>query len=290
MNRGYARSNRSAADQRHAIEVMAPCPRILWMYWHQGWADAPPLARLSLIEWSRLNPEWKVVALDKHSVKKSIDLPADLETHEGMGMAARSDLVRVSALAQHGGVWADATTVPLVPLADWLTPCFLSGFFAFSNPGPDRRVASWFLAAAVDNPLMKAWRDLAWEHWRVFEAAPAYHWLHYLYDEALGTGREMQQTHELMPKIGERHVSVLQRSGFDSTFTAAFDRACATGMVPMQKLSFNMDLAGHFPSTPLASLLGCDSGDGMAVIAAGHAAIVDAAVAEANGLSGDSAR
>lgn len=289
-NRGYTRSPQSAADQRCAIEVMAPCPRTIWMYWHQGWADAPPLARLSLARWARLNPDWQVVALDRDNLARVVDMPADLLSHPGMGLAARSDLVRVSVLARHGGVWADATTIPVLPLDDWLTPCFLSGFFAFSNPGPDRTVASWFLASTPSNALICGWRDLAQAHWHRFAKAPAYHWLHYLYDDAVATGREARMCHELMPKIGDRHVSVLQRSGFDPAFTAAFDRACAGGMVPMQKLSFNMELSGEFPGTPLARLLGCDSGAGIEAVVENDAALIQTAMANASAASAEPAR
>lgn len=58
--------------------------------------------------------------------------------------ALLTDVLRLRVLRDFGGIWVDATTFAMQPLSQWLPH---SSFFAFRNPGPDRMLASWFLAS-----------------------------------------------------------------------------------------------------------------------------------------------
>ena len=57
-----------------------------------------------------------------------------------------------------GGVWVDASVVPVKPLSQWLGDALTeAGFFAFERPGPDRPISSWFLAATPRNLIFREW-------------------------------------------------------------------------------------------------------------------------------------
>lgn len=128
-------------------------PRIIWVLWFQGFNEAPDLVRRCLRSWSVRNPEWEVILLNRQSISRYADFdPAD---YPCLGPSQQSDLLRLGLLARHGGVWADATTFCVQPLDTWLPAASRSGFFAFSNPGPDRLIASWFLCAEEANPLVE---------------------------------------------------------------------------------------------------------------------------------------
>jgi mannosyltransferase OCH1-like enzyme len=78
-----------------------------------------------------------------------------------------SNLARLSLLRRFGGVWTDATAFCCQPLDSWLEPYAKEGFFAFRNPGPDRLMANWFIAANPDNEILaRLHRDYValWEH------------------------------------------------------------------------------------------------------------------------------
>ena len=38
--------------------------KIIWIYWHQGWGNAPEIIKICKKSWIKKNPEWDVRALD----------------------------------------------------------------------------------------------------------------------------------------------------------------------------------------------------------------------------------
>ena len=128
-------------------------PRIVWLLWFQGLDRAPHVVRKCHESWLVRNPGWRVVLLDESTLPGFGTINYSSETVRAVPPTMRSDLVRLDLLAHHGGVWADATCLCVHSLDDWLPKYMRSGFFAFSRPGRDRLLASWFLAAEPGNIL-----------------------------------------------------------------------------------------------------------------------------------------
>ena len=82
-----------------------------------------------------------------------------------MLIAHKSDLIRTQLLVKYGGVWADPTTYPLKGLDDWLPSYLESGLFMFQNPGRDRVISNWFIAARPSNVLLEALFNGLCEYW-----------------------------------------------------------------------------------------------------------------------------
>lgn len=133
---------------------MSDCPRIIWMYWHQGFDQAPATVLACVDSWRRLNPDWKLVCLDHESVAGFIGSGHDWEKLEGLGLEKRANLIRLHLLRDHGGVWADASTVCIKPLDHWIDAALASGFFCFVSPGRDRVMSNWFMAALPGSVLV----------------------------------------------------------------------------------------------------------------------------------------
>jgi hypothetical protein len=128
----------------------------IWTYWDQGETAAPELVQLCWESWRRRNPDSHLVIVDRGSVCKHGDLPYKIDlSRPDLTVQKISDLVRLDLLSRHGGVWVDATLYCSEPLKNWLPPYMQSGFFAFRNPGPDRLLSSWFLAADLSNELIR---------------------------------------------------------------------------------------------------------------------------------------
>lgn len=189
-------------------------PRIIYSLWLQGENDAPELVRLIFRRWASLNPSYEVRILDGNDVRRLLENSGI--SWQAMTPQALSDVVRMQVLAD-GGVWADASVLPIEPLDAWL-PSLLqdSGFFAFEKPGVDRPISSWFLAASRNQILMKKWLEEVERFWSkprslatyesdpipqnpVWEVAPnggavkdefPYFWLHYLFRYLLETDVE----------------------------------------------------------------------------------------------------
>lgn len=145
-----------------------PAPaKTIWTAWLQGSGHQPDLVRRCLESWRVANPSWKLLTLDEAEAEpylRATGLP--LDRIRRMPLQKQSNLLRMRLLTQHGGVWADATTFCLSPLDSWLPDVMSAGFFCFRNPGPDRMVANWFMAAAPDSRLAVLWRDVYEDFWK----------------------------------------------------------------------------------------------------------------------------
>jgi len=109
-----------------------------------------------LQSWQRRNPGYKIIALDHESITQHITLPAGLDLNRpDMTVQKISALSRLALLTRYGGVWADATVYCARPLDEWLPEHLHAGFFAFRDPGRDRMMSNWFIAAHTDNILLQ---------------------------------------------------------------------------------------------------------------------------------------
>jgi len=127
------------------------------MYWHQGFNDTPPVIEPCVNQWKNLHPDWDIEFLDKDTIYDYAEpLPIKKETLDRMVLPHQSDLLRTQLLIKHGGVWADPTTFPLIPLEDWILDKMDAGYFFFYKPGRDRVIANWFIATEKGNKTLDA--------------------------------------------------------------------------------------------------------------------------------------
>jgi hypothetical protein len=132
--------------------------RTIWIYWHQGEANAPELVKRCIASWRTRNPGWQVNVVDALSVAQYCEVGKAVNLGRAdIPVQMIADLVRLHLLNRHGGVWADATLYCATPLDDWIEDASKSGFFAFARPGRDRMLSVWFLASTPGNALISGW-------------------------------------------------------------------------------------------------------------------------------------
>ena len=132
-------------------------PKKLFMYWHQGWNEAPEIVKRCAATWQQYNPAWDINLLDSATVGEKVILPPVVTTLN-LPLPALSDVTRICLLKEHGGVWADATLRCVRPLDDWIdNVCVRAGFFAYDKLGVDRPISSWFLAAGKECRIVDIW-------------------------------------------------------------------------------------------------------------------------------------
>jgi hypothetical protein len=147
------------ASQTTAGELTIP--KIIWIFWQQGVENAPALVRQCVASWKKYNPEWQVIVLDEQNMAQhAVIPPVTRENCVKVSRQALSEVLRINLLAQHGGVWADATCLCCQPLDKWLHDCTRSGFFAFAQPAKDRLLSSWFLVARQSCPLTRVCAEM----------------------------------------------------------------------------------------------------------------------------------
>ena len=131
---------------------MSRVPKIIWLYWSQGWLNAPWIVRCVLASWRSMNPNWRVTLLSEDNVHRYVRLPP-AAAH--WPPPARSDALRLALLTAYGGVWADATMLCTQPLNSWVDDAVVAeGFWMYHN-GASRSPASWFLVGTNGSLLLR---------------------------------------------------------------------------------------------------------------------------------------
>lgn len=247
--------------------------KTIWILWLQGWEEAPWIAQQVRASWEIQNPTWNVELVSAHNLSQYVRIEY---LHDGMTEAAKSDCIRLHLMAEHGGVWADATLPCLQPLDDWVydavEPSGLWMYRGWEYDKPDGTLghgcASWFMVSLRGNPLMRRWRDACIEYWKDRSEADDYFWMDNLFRQLLQEDEEFSRIWECVPALscedeGQAHmlagrvlssdphiqsllrmrppyVVKLSRHGFDHTMPF-FSETNA---------SVALEVALHPPSTP----------------------------------------
>lgn len=214
--------------------------RIIWTCWFQGRSQAPDLVQRCLWSWERNNPGWSFRCLNANTAGHFVDMCdyVDLQ-RQTITAASLSDILRIALLHEYGGVWVDATTYCNQPLEDWLPLAMDSGFFAFSNPAPDRLLASWFLAAAPQNELIAKWARRTGDYWRCRNSTNDYFWFHHEFGELCSLDSEARAAWQRVPKVSADGPHALQSIGMHEPTAAAASKVDWTS--PVFKLTYRFD-------------------------------------------------
>lgn len=134
--------------------------------WDQGLHRAPDVVKKCFDRWQALNPRSSLTVFDAAGLRDALTgYPPWIQD---IPIQALSDIFRLELLARQGGVWVDATALPVVPLDEWLPQALApAGFFAFSGRRGSRfgPIDSWFVAARPGNPACRAWLEAVQGYW-----------------------------------------------------------------------------------------------------------------------------
>ena len=129
--------------------------RIIWLYWHQGWGKAPSIVKKCRRSWELHNPEFDIRFLDRNTVMGYLPANCGIDfKRKDVDLVKWTNLIRLNLLAEHGGIWVDATLMCMKPVVSWLIDYYESQVFVFKDPGRDRMLSSWFIAAEPNNLLI----------------------------------------------------------------------------------------------------------------------------------------
>eukprot|EP00913_Durusdinium_trenchii_P013114 g12309.t2 len=129
VDRRGLRYARFRAKQEKDLEEVNDFPAMVKMLEDraQNTPPWPPSVQRSIDTWRKQNPEWQIQVLTPSTLREALDdealdfvaSPAALAMRR-LGATHFSDLVRVEVLAQHGGLWLDATVALTQPVNTWI--------------------------------------------------------------------------------------------------------------------------------------------------------------------------
>lgn len=137
-------------------------PQRIFIYWAEGFSDAPRLVKASVESWRRHNPDFDIVLLDDRNLEEYVTLSDYIRSDSlaALPIQKRANLIRKALLVRHGGIWADATLYCSQPLENWLDFRPKAGFVAVrGDRGANRFIQNYFLASVRGGQFMRAWLD-----------------------------------------------------------------------------------------------------------------------------------
>ena len=143
----------------------------IFLYWHQGWDNAPNLVQRCAESWIRhhRNTEWEVHLLHRGNIESWLS-PGDPEDWASLlrfekrmangenvgGLNNFANLLRLALLDRHGGIWTDATTLCFKPLDEWLPDACSIGMPR--SLAQSRRTETWFIDNRCKDPVLTRWK------------------------------------------------------------------------------------------------------------------------------------
>ena len=130
-----------------------PVTKILWLYWNTGITGLRKNDQncKCVKNWMLWNPDWDIRLLNDQSM---LQYYPNITNFGHLTVQHRSDLLRIKLLDLYGGVWADASTLPMKPLTPYLNQ-YLHDldyfFFTFRNMLNKSLISSWFIVARQPN-------------------------------------------------------------------------------------------------------------------------------------------
>jgi hypothetical protein len=236
--------------------------KIIWIYWHQGWDNAPEIPQKCLSTWISKNPGWEVRNICSQDLNNFIDLEEEIPGIEKkeISFASLSDIIRICLLEKYGGIWADSTMLCRIPLDEWLVDFTHHDFFAFSKPTPDRLVASWFLMAKNESYIIRVWHKKTKEYWQNRLSSDDYFWFHHLFNDLFEEDQTFHELWEDTPHISAddpHYFSIYERKFFE-TISPDKIRSIERLQTPVFKLTHKYDQRRDKKGTALEYLLTSD--------------------------------
>lgn len=137
------------------------------MFWDG--TEQPSIKAFSIGMWEAFHPTWTVRVLNSTTTHE-YGFPWNTTSSVDLGIAGKTDFLRMTMLFQHGGIWADVDCVPVGNVEQQHMPLLQRYGYVVPEANSsdvhykDRQIMSWFLMARKGNPMVGQWLDHADEY------------------------------------------------------------------------------------------------------------------------------
>ncbi|MEB3310436.1 MAG: capsular polysaccharide synthesis protein [Snowella sp.] len=197
--------------------------KTIWLLWLQGWDKAPWLIQQVAESWKINNPEWTIKYLDFNNINQYVnDINYLYDETKEISPQHQADIIRLSLLKNHGGVWADATMLCMQPLNPWVEEAVQpAGLWMYHGHGAGMDAMSgptiWFIASEKNSLLINKWKSACDQYWLNRTHADSYYWLDGLFKNLFESDKDFRRKWNLAPYLyseatGQAH-SLCYRTG-----------------------------------------------------------------------------
>ncbi|ANC31546.1 Capsular polysaccharide synthesis protein [Isoptericola dokdonensis DS-3] len=221
--------------------------RIIWSYWEQGWKRAPHIVKACATRLQAEATEFEVRQLTARTVPKYTQIDPVVAERTSKWKAHYSDILRVHLLAEHGGIWVDATVLTTQPLDSLYRQVLPTPFFAYTVT---KFLSSWFLIAQRGSIVPVALRDFFDWFWQNHEDLPHYFWFHLCFEALYAHLPEFTAAWDSAIIHSSPNAHALQKAQLQPLNEHNYGRILRTGHV--QKMTYRFKGA---PDAPEGSYL-----------------------------------
>ena len=181
--------------------------RNIFILWLQGWNNAKWLNNQVAESWKINNPEWNVHLIDLANLKDYVcDIDYIYDIKKNITPQAKSDIIRLSLLKNHGGIWADATMLCMQPLDHWVDkavePSDLWMYHGHGG-GMSKEIgpASWFIVSKQNSYIINRWKEACDNYWKNNNFTDNYFWMDVLFKELFYEDEMFKQLWSKVPYL-----------------------------------------------------------------------------------------
>ena len=217
----------------------------IWVCWWQGWDQAPEIVKICIESIKRNAKNHIVTLITDDNYKEYVHIPSWVEEKRNKGIISKThfaDLLRLSLLAEHGGMWLDATFFCVSPEIE---EYFSLPIWSVKRPGylhlsvASGNFANYSLACDYDHRwVFTTFRDFFLHYWQTNNSLIDYLTLDYLIVLAQGKDERIKKLIEAITPNNQRcddlFVALPQRYDEEYWYSLKKDTA-------LFKLSWKMD-------------------------------------------------
>ncbi|MDR1678789.1 MAG: capsular polysaccharide synthesis protein [Prevotellaceae bacterium] len=219
-----------------------PYPGKIWICWLQGMDNAPHIVQRCYESVQRYSRGKEIILITEENMQQYVDFPEYIwqkYRKKRISNTHLSDLLRISLLAQYGGIWIDASCLLTDKIPDFIinAPVFCFKTFLSVSRG---KASSWFIAAQPHNSIICQTRDMLYEYWRRENFLKHYFLFHLSLAVVIDANEKNRLMWKNIPVFPNANPHLLQFELFDNYAQERFEQ--------IKHLSFIHKLSFKFPS------------------------------------------
>jgi mannosyltransferase OCH1-like enzyme len=208
------------------IECRNLYPNKIWICWLQGMERAPHIVKRCYESVQQYADGREIVLITEKNIRQFVDFPDyiwEKYRKKRIPNAQMSDLLRISLLAQYGGIWIDATCFLTDKIPDFVTnaPVFLWKSFLSNS---HCKSSNWFIAAQPYNLILCQIRNTLYEYWRCENFLKHYFIFHLCLSIVVDANCENRLMWKNMPTFPNSNPHLLQFELFDQYDKERFEQ------------------------------------------------------------------
>lgn len=165
----------------------SPARKIIWLFWWQGYENAPLLVKKCIDSVKVHSNGTEVVLLTEKSWREYADIPEyiiEKVESKKISLTHFSDILRMDLLSKHGGLWLDSTIFAAHDISEeWFSSSYFTIHYKTSTSKITKGRWTGFCQSAKKGSLIHSFcGDVFFDYWKKYDVLIDYFLIDYVMD------------------------------------------------------------------------------------------------------------